>query len=174
MKIVNIKTAVMGLILGASLLLVTPLLKAESVDTTKGTRLSVTQGDALRTSDDFESLHQNDKIMAHCPMMKETHVTSIRNVDSKGHATIQETKNGYVASGCTTALQKKPGSKEVSAAMACPSHEALSSISAASSTKATTKKAAATASVASKSDDVFSNDMYMSADLDPFQGFPSP
>lgn len=122
MKTTSLKIAALGLVLGLGVVM-TPSVRAELADTTKGSRLTVAQ--PLRTVDDFKSLRQGDKIAAYCPMMKETYVTTIRNVDSKGHATIKETKSGYAVGGCNIILQKNANSKEVSTVMKCPNGKVL-------------------------------------------------
>jgi len=94
---------------------------ANWIDTTKGPRLStLAQEKKLVTLDDFKSLKKGDKLVASCPLMKETYVTTIRDVDSKGHVKIQETKKGYALGGCNIVLQKKAHSKEVDSVMVCP------------------------------------------------------
>ncbi len=124
MKTTSLKITILGLLLALGVM-VTPSLKAESIDTTKGARLAVIQGESLRTVEDFKSLRKGDKISAYCPMMKETLVTTIRNVDSKGHATVTETKKGYEVGGCDIFLQKNVASKEVSTVMKCPDGKIL-------------------------------------------------
>lgn len=128
MKVTSIKIAVMGLILGASLL-ASPVAKAEAkaepVDTSKGSRLVLPHGAPLRTVEDFQSLGKGDKISAYCPMMKETYTTTIRDVDSKGRATVTETKKGFEIGGCDIVLQKKADSKEVTTLMRCPNGKIL-------------------------------------------------
>lgn len=124
MKTTSLKIAALGLVLGLGVV-ITPSVRAELTDTTKGPRLALTQGEPLRTVNDFKSLRKGDKIAAYCPMMKETYVTTIRNVDSKGHATIQETKKGYAVGGCDIILQKNAGGKEVSTLMRCPNGKVL-------------------------------------------------
>jgi hypothetical protein len=96
-------------------------LQAALVDTSKGSRLALpSQGTRLTTEQDFRSLREGDKVVVHCPMMKTTHVTYIRNVDSKGHAKVTETKQGWKVSGCNIIVQRKGGSKETSTMMVCP------------------------------------------------------
>lgn len=122
MKTTSLKIAALGLALGLGAV-ITPSANAVPVDTAKGVRLDTAQ--PLRTVDDFKSLRKGDKIAAYCPMMKETYITTIRNVDSKGHATIAETKKGLAVGGCNIILQKNANSKEVSTLMICPSGKVL-------------------------------------------------
>lgn len=96
------------------------------VNTGKGARLSIStpaataQGANLRTVEDFRNLHQGDKIASHCPMMKKTTVTTVRNADSKGHARLTETRDGLKMDGCNTVLQRKNGHRKVDSVMTCP------------------------------------------------------
>lgn len=115
MKTISLKIVALGLALGLGAILA-PSMKAESTDTTKGARLMT----PLRTVEDFQNLTKGDKIVAYCPMMKETFITTIRDVDSKGHATITETKKGLEVGGCEILLQKDSDSKEVKTLMVCP------------------------------------------------------
>lgn len=124
MKTTSLKIAALGLALGLGVVM-TPSVKADWTETTKGARLTVTQGEPLRTVDDFKSLRKGDKVAAYCPMMKETFVTTIRNVDSKGHAVIKETKKGFEIGDCNITIRKTGVGKETQTVMTCPDGRVL-------------------------------------------------
>ena len=116
----SMRIASMALAVGL-VFLATNGLEAALVDTSKGARLALpNQGTRLTTEQDFRSLRGGDKVVVHCPMMKTTQLTYIRNVDSKGHAKVTETKQGWKVSGCNIIVQRKGGSKETSTMMVCP------------------------------------------------------
>lgn len=94
-------------------------------DTSRGPRLTTTsvapiQGKRLGTLEDFQSLRKGDKIASWCPMMQKTIVTTVRNVDTKGHVKIEETKEGMKLSGCSIVLRRQGASKEVRSLLVCP------------------------------------------------------
>jgi len=94
-------------------------------DTTRGPRLTTTsvapmQGERLTTLEDFKNLRKGDKIASWCPMMKKTIMTTVRNVDTKGHVKIEETKEGLKMNGCNIVLRRQGASKEVRSLMVCP------------------------------------------------------
>ncbi|MDR0534657.1 MAG: hypothetical protein LBH01_11970 [Verrucomicrobiales bacterium] len=132
MKTTHLKITALSLVLGLGATLGTASVKADFsdltgrnnqaqwVNTTKGPRLTVTQEKSLRTVEDFQSLNKGDKIAVYCPLMKETFVTTIRDVDSKGHAKIKQTSKGYEVEGCNIILQRKDSSRETDTVMVCP------------------------------------------------------
>lgn len=96
------------------------------IETGKGVRLDTSipaakvQGKDLRTVEDFRSLRKGDKIASYCRMMKATTFTTVRNVDSKGHLQLTETRDGLKMEGCNIVLQRKGGHREVNSVMVCP------------------------------------------------------
>jgi len=111
-----------------------------TMDTTKGERITLSGNNymdnendkgatrmtsdsdsaSLTTLNDFKSLKKGDRISSWCPMMNKTYVTTVRDVDSKGHVKIKQTKRGMVIKGCNVILQRQPGGKEVQSMMVCP------------------------------------------------------
>lgn len=88
--------------------------QAASVQTTKGDRLSVSGTSA------YAALYTSAGKATSCPMMKKTTVTTVRNADSKGHATITETSTGIDHSKCNTIQQRDVASNQVQSVMVCP------------------------------------------------------
>ncbi len=113
----NVKFAILGMALGLGIFAANSV-QAVSVETTKGARLVAAQ--PLKTVADFKALQKGDKIAAYCPLMKTTYVTTVRDVDSKGHATITDTGKGLKVGGCSIILEKAASGKEASTKMVCP------------------------------------------------------
>lgn len=113
---INVVAAI-TLALGFTTLATINTSQAATVDTSKGTRLATAT--PLRTIEDFKGLQKGDKISVRCPMMKETAVTTVRDVDSKGFAKITETSKGWKLNGCNIVLKRVAGSKEVKSFMVC-------------------------------------------------------
>ena len=100
------------------------------IDTTKSPRLTTDskanaqhyptkEVRSLSTLNDFKSLEKGDRIAYWCPMMKKTVVTTVSNVDTKGHAQIRQTRQGLKMDGCNIVLKRKSGSREVDSMMVC-------------------------------------------------------
>jgi hypothetical protein len=81
---------------------------------------STMEGRRLSTLDDFENLREGDRIASWCPMMKKTIVTTVRDVDTKGHVKMRETRQGIKMKGCNIVLKRKGGSRQVDTMMVCP------------------------------------------------------
>lgn len=102
------------------------------METTRGTRLTTShhesnqyesnyRGERLTTMQDYRNLRKGDRVSSWCPMMKRTTVTTISNVDTKGHVKMEQTRQGTKMNGCNIVLQRKPGNtKEVNSMMVCP------------------------------------------------------
>lgn len=109
----NIKQTLFGAVLGIGLLIVVSS-QAAVIQTTKGDRLSVS-GLATPETVSFKSEAKANS----CPMMKKSIVTTVRDVDSKGHVTVAETGVGISHEGCST-VQQRDTANQVQSVMVCP------------------------------------------------------
>jgi hypothetical protein len=99
------------------------------MESTKGIRLNTgthnlhhmrMHGENLTTVAEFKNLRKGDRISSWCPMMERTTISTIRNVDTKGHAKMNETHQGLKMNGCNIILRRTAGTKEVESLMVCP------------------------------------------------------
>lgn len=114
-----------SLALGLGALVAPTAQSAHSEQSSKGARFTAThpshiEGERLTTMHDFKGLKKGDRVSSYCPMMNKTTVTTIRDVDSKGHAKLTQTRDGMNMDQCNIVLRRKTGSKEVQSMMVCP------------------------------------------------------
>jgi hypothetical protein len=128
MKKMNNVTA-MGMVMSFGALVLQPAQAAHVMETSKGIRLNTGEhmssysrmdGENLSTVADFKNLRKGDRVASWCPMMQKTTVTTIRNVDTKGHVKMTETHQGLKMNGCNIILRRTAGTKEVESFMVCP------------------------------------------------------
>lgn len=120
-----------SLVVGLGTFVVQSTHASKWIDTGRGPRLTTSskasvhdhatmEGRRLSTLDDFKNLRKGDKIASWCPMMQKTTVTTVRDVDTKGHVKMRKTQQGLKMEGCNIVLKRSIGTREVNSYMVCP------------------------------------------------------
>lgn len=121
---INRKIVLGSLVLGLGFMLTQNSQAGIWIETSKGPRLTTgfhsKDSRTLLTVHDFKQLKKGDRVKSWCPMMQETTISTIRDVDSKGHVKIKETHRGHKLSGCNIIVRRKALVNETETVMVCP------------------------------------------------------